>query len=782
MEQVIKNIRDTLREEGITGMDSVNHCLCFLVCRFLNKDICVKLNIPLEFTYENILLDNNGKELGEQEFFNKFYQKQAAKDSFYKFLKLNIGYENFLFKLKGTYNLITIVRSLKNIDINNLTNVYDLVGFIYEIHLKSGTSNAMRDLGQYFTHRLVIKYMIQLCDPKLIDGKIETIVDPTMGTGGFLTMAVKYLNNKYQNIDWSKNKENIYGFDIDENVKNMAILNLLLETHELCNVNLIKNDTLKYDMRLKNNTILEKADIILANEPMGLKGIKYEECSDRIKSLGFKGTKAEPLFLQLFMQSLNKNGRCAVVVPDGVLFNNNILYINTRKYLVNNLNLKKVISLNDKNFFLNTGVSTSILYFENIGETEKVEFLELNLAKNQQGIEEIIEKLTAEVSCQQIKDNGYTLFVNKYIVKEETKIKGIEYKKLGDVCDFLPKSKRSASFGKDEGKYPFYTSSMKSKFCDEIDYIDECIIIGTGGNANIKFDKNFSCSSDNFILKSKNENIDIKYLYYYFMINIKNLEDGFSGSTIKHISKNYINDLDIPIQSIEIQKKIVEQLDVLSENNKTCQKLIDEFKNVMKIYVETNTRNGEKKKLGDVCEYIKTGKNKPIDNKQGKLYPYYGTSGITGYTDEYLFDGSHILTPRNGTIGNIFFISDKFFASDHMFVIKNKKIYNIKYIEYYLKFCVDLNQYKHGSTIPNIKLSDLNDLMITINNVDKIVKYCSDLDNQITKLEEQINDNNLLMKQILDSYLSVNNESNDKEESESKIKKIKINKKIVKTL
>ena len=62
----------------------------------------------------------------------------------------------------------------------------------------------MRDLGQYFTHRAVIKYMIELCNPKMIGDKIEKIIDPTCGTGGFLTMTIKYLNEKYPNIDWQK--------------------------------------------------------------------------------------------------------------------------------------------------------------------------------------------------------------------------------------------------------------------------------------------------------------------------------------------------------------------------------------------------------------------------------------------------------------------------------------------------------------------------------------------------------------------------------------------------
>ena len=82
--------------------------------------------------------------------------------------------------------------------------------------------------------------MIELCKPEMTNGIIDKIIDPTMGTGGFLSMSIKYLNDKYKNIDWNKNKDNIIGFDIDENVKNMDLLNVFLECGELC------DDTLNY--------------------------------------------------------------------------------------------------------------------------------------------------------------------------------------------------------------------------------------------------------------------------------------------------------------------------------------------------------------------------------------------------------------------------------------------------------------------------------------------------------------------------------------------------------
>ena len=85
-------------------------------------------------------------------------------------------------------------------------------------------------------------------------------------------------------------------------------------------------------------------DFILANPPFGIKKLLYKDMNKKIKSLGINGTKGEILFLQLCMCKLNNNGKCAIVVPEGVLFNSTKMYKETRKYLLENFNLKKVIT------------------------------------------------------------------------------------------------------------------------------------------------------------------------------------------------------------------------------------------------------------------------------------------------------------------------------------------------------------------------------------------------------------------------------------------------------
>jgi len=549
----INEVRDILRKDGITGMDSITHCVAFYILRNLTNDLCIKLDIPEHFSYDKFNKDENGTLLCKDKLFEKFY-KQRSTECFVYVLVNKFNFKPIKnFAIKTSLYLEKIFKCFETINPEQLNIDCDIVGTIYEIHLATGaTGQGMRDLGQYFTHRKVIKYMVELCDPKVkSDGSIETILDPSMGTGGFLTMATKYLSANNSNINWEENQDNIYGFDVSENMQSLAHINLLLENNEIFE-NIKIQDTLHGDFEV-NDVIIDKYDVILANEPFGLKNIVHAECCERIVDLRIRGTKAEPLYLQLMMISLNENGRCAVIVPDGVLFNDSKLHKDTRKYLIENLNLKKIITMEGE-FFMNTAVKSSILYFVNDGITTNVEFCKINII-NDEIVEEIIKTITRE----DIIRNNYSLFINKYMQTISVQINNIEYKKLGDMCVFLPKSKRKASFGSDIGLYPFYTSSMTSKLCDIADYNVESIIIGTGGNASVKISSHYSCSADNFIIKITNGNT--KYIYYWLLKNIQEIEALFHGTTIKHLGKTDLENIKIPIPSLEIQQDIVNQCD-----------------------------------------------------------------------------------------------------------------------------------------------------------------------------------------------------------------------------
>ncbi|PRM91441.1 restriction endonuclease [Arcobacter cryaerophilus gv. occultus] len=140
--------------------------------------------------------------------------------------------------------------------------------------------------------------------------------------------------------------------------------------------------------------------------------------------------------------------------------------------------------------------------------------------------------------------------------------------KFKTIFDFCSKSKIKASEGLPNGDFPFYTSSQNlSKFINEANFRDtEALIFGTGGLASIHYaNTSFSTSTDCFVTKLKNNDFFLKYIYYYLSGNIYILENGFKGAGLKHISKKYIEDIEIPFPSLEQQKQIAKTLDKANE-------------------------------------------------------------------------------------------------------------------------------------------------------------------------------------------------------------------------
>lgn len=137
--------------------------------------------------------------------------------------------------------------------------------------------------------------------------------------------------------------------------------------------------------------------------------------------------------------------------------------------------------------------------------------------------------------------------------------------KLKDILDWLPKSSLKAREGLENGKFPFFTSSQSlSKFYNDLIYDGECLIFGTGGNPSIHYyEGSFATSTDCFVTKLKSAQIEInfKYVFYFLKTNITILERGFKGVAIRHISKTYLENIEIYIPSLDEQNRIVTILD-----------------------------------------------------------------------------------------------------------------------------------------------------------------------------------------------------------------------------
>lgn len=411
----LETLIEILNSEDITYIDSINYSIFFIIIKFLNEDKCRILDIPSKYSFDKLILDDDNKLLDFNLLKNKIDNKTIDCLVGQIYNKFNFKLD---FKLENYYKINLILNKLKLININNLE--FDIIGTIYELHLKIDTTNTLHDIIQYFTNRQIIKFMIELCDPKMKDDNIETILDPCIGTNSFLSMSIKYLNNQYNNINWNINKQYIYGFDVDNNNINMTLLNLLLETGLTFNDTIIQNDTIRNDYK----DIIYKVDVILAGILLNFNNIQYKNCCNRIKSLKMNGTKIDVLLLQLIFQSLNENGRCAIIVHDTIIYNDSKLHIETRKYLIENLNLIKIISLNNNLFsnpfliqsFPDPFLFQSILLFKNNGKTNKVYHSEIKLINNK-----LIESDLLKIKYNEIVKHNYNLSIDGYLYKWKNK-------------------------------------------------------------------------------------------------------------------------------------------------------------------------------------------------------------------------------------------------------------------------------------------------------------------------------------------------------------------------
>lgn len=308
----------------------------------------------------------------------------------------------------------------------------DTKGDVYEYMLSKLSTSG--DNGQFRTPRHITKLMAQLMKPK----PEEIVCDPACGSAGFLVAVSEYIREHYEQafynkkfVDYYKN-EMFHGCEFDETMIAISAMNLML--HGVENPDLYDKSALEEDY--------DKADkysLVLANPPF--KG--SIEQSSVAKSLTgiIKTKKTELLFLALILRILKTGGRCAVIVPDGVLFGSDKAAVSIRQTIIDKQKLEAVISMPSGVFKPYAGVSTAILIFTKTesGGTDNVWFYDMHAdgfslndkrtpTPDEDDTEDILNRwnnLDAEksrtkleqsffVSVQEIKENNYDLSINKY--------------------------------------------------------------------------------------------------------------------------------------------------------------------------------------------------------------------------------------------------------------------------------------------------------------------------------------------------------------------------------
>lgn len=574
----VVRIRDIFRglTPSITGMESMRHICLYLMSRYITKDKVKSLGVPDEFAWENLIETAQTKNGGVQKALDWFFHKES--DCLVNHFDRLFGTRDFSFDIKNPakHKEILELLSNKDIDIKNIDLNMDILGWVYEQHLGKGSGgNAMRDLGQFFTDRFICDYMVTLCKPGFKSkGVPESVCDPSMGTGGFLTSYMKFYKKHYQNkpVDWSVQNKEIHGCDTDQKVAGVARLNLFMESGGSVANNLLLRNSLNEDL------IQTSYDIILANMPFGLKGIKHAECCERVKDLKIRGTKSEPLFLQLMMVSLNRGGRCAVVVPDGMLVNGSTCHNDTRKYLLDHFELKRVIKMKGQ-FFMNTGIQPSILFFENTGKpTSLVEFWDV--IKGDNG--DIEETMVLSVPRAKF-DASYSMDGRRY---EERKAlvnpTGYQTLTLGDLFE-VKGGKAISKVNLTGTLYPYYGCNGINGYVDEFLFNGEYIVCAQDGSIGSVYllNEKFYPSNHTHILKTKDATkITNAYGSYFLKMNVD--WKSITTSVIPKVTQGNLLKIKIIVPPLEIQKEIVATLDELYRKKEEAQQIINQTETLAK--------------------------------------------------------------------------------------------------------------------------------------------------------------------------------------------------------
>ncbi|MBO5982943.1 MAG: N-6 DNA methylase, partial [Clostridia bacterium] len=348
-----------------------------------------------------------------------------------------------IFKIPTALLLSKIVEALDGIyDVMSRMQEADTKGDVYEYLLSKIAQSGLN--GQFRTPRHIIKMIVDMMRPCPTD----TICDPACGTSGFLVTAGEYLRENHHNEIFfdKKNKDHymnkmFFGYDMDRTMLRIGAMNMM--THGIDNPYIEYRDSLS-----DQNPDKEKYSLILANPPF--KGSLDADIvsADLLKVC--KTKKTELLFLTLFLRMLRQGGRCACIVPDGVLFGSSTAHKAIRKEIIENNKLDAVISMPSGVFKPYAGVSTAVLVFTKTGHggTDKVWFYDMKADGfslddkrteiKDNDIPDIIERfhnldneLDRErteqsffVDKAEIVGNDYDLSINKY---KKTEYVAVEY-------------------------------------------------------------------------------------------------------------------------------------------------------------------------------------------------------------------------------------------------------------------------------------------------------------------------------------------------------------------
>jgi len=654
---ILSLFREQLLKNSIYGLVSINYIFFIFIILFDNNQ-----------------LDNNqlvDKIIYLYNYFN---------------IEIDINIKELTLKLVNVIKLIDI----KKIDKINLFNE------IFEYYLNTENLASTKYYVKFYNKKILSEWIFNLGNPTISE-QMGTIFFGNIKVNSYLNILVEKGQDK--KINFNKISDKLYGHQNNQFIKRLELANIMLNSNKNFSENFSSDDLLTKDISLSTNSF----DLIYFDFPSGIHNIIYANCCNKIKKLKLRGTKYEPLLLQLIMYSLNINGRSILIVPDNLLFSDSVQHIETRKHLMENFNVKKITQI-DESLYVDKGNKNSILYFENNGSTKSVEFTKISLKTNNNIIEETNQSV---IPIDKIKSNIYSLYYKTYESIKNLN-QDIKSKNFNEIFEFNTK---------------LDSFDSKQFICLEKYYKnDKSISIGS-----IKQD-----CWEYYIISKNNEasNFNIKLLENILKAKYQYLVKG----KMNQFDLNKISQLKIPIMSEQIINHVCEYMHITD-----------------KIIIDNNEKINSTYKLKwclmnsiSLDKMILINKITKLYDKKSIIEPSIKMIGII----------------RNGlSAGQVYSLdsNDNISTNSHYLIIKDTN-YLLEFVYHWLKYNESkLKEIANLNFQPNLSQTNLLNFKIpeiSIESQIEIVNNCNDFDSIINKYDA--NNKSLLDKDILGSIMKIN--------------------------
>ena len=263
------------------------------------------------------------------------------------------------------YNLKDVIGIIHGIDFHSQDDIFTVSQVYEELLRRMGSEN--RDAGQFYTPRPVVRFIVELVDPKIG----ETVYDPACGTCGFLIEAYLHMKKSEHTIRDHQilQERTFYGQEKKALPALLGLMNMVL--HGVTTPHIVRKNTLEENIR----QVSKRYDVVMTNPPFGGKEGQHIQQNFPIKSQA-----TELLFLQHIMKKLKPRdgARCGMVVPEGTLFRGGA-FADVKRDLLEEFNLHTIVSLPPGTFAPYSDVKTALIFFERPGPTREIWYYELPL-------------------------------------------------------------------------------------------------------------------------------------------------------------------------------------------------------------------------------------------------------------------------------------------------------------------------------------------------------------------------------------------------------------------